>query len=378
MAPKMQVGFYGDGYSNAAVEKIPLPPKIKCVRCDKVKASTAFSKKQQSELKMKIHKDGAFNAVAIKYIVCIGCTGGQVVELECRMCGITKGLDKFSKNQRRARDNAKCWKCMEEQVNAEPAEPGAYDSEDSEESEISGNSDDDEDYDDDDCGTLAGTFAGTSLGGAPSSTAFPSSVSGGVRVDPSVPASTVSVPQTYGQGGVAWSSVVNAGLGKTAVPPHSMAGQRRAVSPSTSTASTVTNRASGAAIPPHLAASQRRAVSPSTSTTSTATSRAPSTVTNSPGPSRQPAPARQPANRFAFNYNAQGSDNSSNKFAKVKSVPQKVVFPESSKQEQKPPGSVSNLPVRQPAKAQGPEDEVDDEITVESESSSDSDPNHSD
>lgn len=205
-------------------------------------------------------------------------------------------------------------------MNAEPAEPGAYDSEDSEESEISGNSDDDEDYDDDDCGTLAGTFAGTSLGGAPSSTAFPSSVSGGVRVDPSVPASTVSVPQTYGQGGVAWSSVVNAGLGKTAVPPHSMAGQRRAVSPSTSTASTVTNRASGAAIPPHLAASQRRAVSPSTSTTSTATSRAPSTVTNSPGPSRQPAPARQPANRFAFNYNAQGSDNSSNKFAKVKSV----------------------------------------------------------
>lgn len=80
--------------------------RIKCVRCDKVKASTAFSKKQQSELKMKIHKDGAFNAVAIKYIVCIGCTGGQVVELECRMCGITKGLDKFSKNQRRARDNA--------------------------------------------------------------------------------------------------------------------------------------------------------------------------------------------------------------------------------------------------------------------------------
>lgn len=34
------------------------------------------------------------------------CTGGQVVELHCCMCDKTKGLDKFSKAQRRNPDKA--------------------------------------------------------------------------------------------------------------------------------------------------------------------------------------------------------------------------------------------------------------------------------
>lgn len=47
-----------------------------------------------------------FNAVNQAIISCIPCTGRQVTELHCYYCDMDKGLDKFSKAQRKTPDHA--------------------------------------------------------------------------------------------------------------------------------------------------------------------------------------------------------------------------------------------------------------------------------
>ncbi|KAK6396148.1 hypothetical protein LTR65_010258 [Meristemomyces frigidus] len=178
MAPN-KVGYSQGGYSSTAADRIATPDKIKCVRCDKIKNSNAFAETRLKELKIRIanSKDGRFNAAVSKVIACNMCTGGQVVELHCSGCNKDKGLDKFSKVQRRTPDRA--------QLNTEPGQ-GSSDDDDSKGSGGDNDSGSDYDPDDDDDGaTLAGTMAGTSLHGSSHFHSFANSSNGGVKLNAS-------------------------------------------------------------------------------------------------------------------------------------------------------------------------------------------------
>ncbi|KAF2229151.1 hypothetical protein EV356DRAFT_581047 [Viridothelium virens] len=125
---------------SAKLQAISLPPKIRCKRCEKYKSQDAYSKKQLSHARYVRfrNKDASVDG----RINCIACTGAQVVELKCYHCHSIKGLDGFSKTQRRLADKAvgltllelspqplarytkmlekKCNKCMAEQLMREP------------------------------------------------------------------------------------------------------------------------------------------------------------------------------------------------------------------------------------------------------------------
>ena len=76
---------------------------MRCSICKKIKATATYSKKQQLDLK---------NHVALGYdidhsgIRCRKCTGSQVHEMTCSICNEVKGLEGFSKAQRRTPDKA--------------------------------------------------------------------------------------------------------------------------------------------------------------------------------------------------------------------------------------------------------------------------------
>ncbi|KAF2207440.1 hypothetical protein CERZMDRAFT_88485 [Cercospora zeae-maydis SCOH1-5] len=165
-------------YSYASTNSVAVPGRIKCGRCGEIKGPAAFSIKQRGDLAEHMRVNPRFNAASQGQVSCIGCTTRQVVELHCSQCDLDKGLDKFSKAQRRDPDNAICWKCAEDRANYEP---GAEEGDDS-----SGGDSNDSDYgsDDDDftisaetgtnsaSGIVRGTYsshAGVSL--PPSSTA---------------------------------------------------------------------------------------------------------------------------------------------------------------------------------------------------------------
>lgn len=73
--------------------------------CKKVKKQNHYSKRQLNDLAYKVSQNGKmpFHNGNIK---CRICTGAQVTELECCMCEEVKGLDAFSRAQRRDPDNA--------------------------------------------------------------------------------------------------------------------------------------------------------------------------------------------------------------------------------------------------------------------------------
>lgn len=81
--------------------------RLKCGRCNKWKGETNFSNKQLGNLRIKVAKFGnAATSASDAGLVCRLCTGGQVVEKECAMCGKTKGLEEFAKVQRTRGDDA--------------------------------------------------------------------------------------------------------------------------------------------------------------------------------------------------------------------------------------------------------------------------------
>ncbi|KAL9622325.1 MAG: hypothetical protein Q9160_003336 [Pyrenula sp. 1 TL-2023] len=89
------------------------PDKVKCSVCEKNLMAEKFSKNQR-QLYMNVLKQAKDRPVPlIKHPKCTKCTGQQVVEMTCKYCEITKGLDKFSKNQRSNPDNARCWDCCQ-------------------------------------------------------------------------------------------------------------------------------------------------------------------------------------------------------------------------------------------------------------------------
>ena len=57
------------------------------------------------------------------------CTGGQPVEIECSVCGITKGLEAFAKSQRKKIDTAECFKCTEKRLDVDPINEDVYEDE---------------------------------------------------------------------------------------------------------------------------------------------------------------------------------------------------------------------------------------------------------
>ncbi|EUC43316.1 hypothetical protein COCMIDRAFT_38734 [Bipolaris oryzae ATCC 44560] len=95
-----------------SLKGIALPAKIKCGRCQKNLPQAKFSSKQLTDARRQIKASSQIN----KSINCQNCTGRQVVEVECTMCGKTKGLEDFAKSQRRNPDTAKCFACVEGQL----------------------------------------------------------------------------------------------------------------------------------------------------------------------------------------------------------------------------------------------------------------------
>jgi hypothetical protein len=65
-------------------------------------------------------------------IKCQQCTGGQRVEFECSVCGITKGLEDFAKVQRK-KDNKdrECFKCTDKRLDIDPINQNTYEDENS-------------------------------------------------------------------------------------------------------------------------------------------------------------------------------------------------------------------------------------------------------
>jgi hypothetical protein len=79
---------------------------IQCRECQKVKPTSQFSNKQLNDLRFKVASGFSLNANTAT-LRCRLCTGNQNHELLCNgPCGSIRGLDSFSKNQRRIPEKA--------------------------------------------------------------------------------------------------------------------------------------------------------------------------------------------------------------------------------------------------------------------------------
>jgi DNA repair protein RAD7 len=101
---------------------VPLPEKVRCGRCHKNLPQAKYSTKQLTDARWQVKNQGRIE----KPINCHHCTGQQKVEVECIMCGKTKGLDEFAKSQRAKPDTAKCYKCIEIQLADAPVDEEKY------------------------------------------------------------------------------------------------------------------------------------------------------------------------------------------------------------------------------------------------------------
>ncbi|KAI4276796.1 MAG: hypothetical protein LQ337_002235 [Flavoplaca oasis] len=104
----------------AVLNSTKLPDKTRCKVCHKIQAIGNFSNKQQLDLKHKLagqHGDKLRSPIA-ETIVCKKCTPGPNFEMTCCICNEPQGLERFSKNQRKDPDNARCLLCVNEHVTA--------------------------------------------------------------------------------------------------------------------------------------------------------------------------------------------------------------------------------------------------------------------
>ncbi|MCJ1346828.1 hypothetical protein MMC31_005046 [Peltigera leucophlebia] len=119
MAPKARSAFAG-GWSEAkaaAVNKVQLPAKIRCSICKKHKNADLYSKKQLLDLRHHIHLGFDMKNSPIR---CRTCTACQTHEMTCCICNEVKGLDAFSKAQRRTPDRARCQECVNQHLTLRP------------------------------------------------------------------------------------------------------------------------------------------------------------------------------------------------------------------------------------------------------------------
>ena len=82
--------------------------RTKCNKCHRLKLLAAFSNKQRDELRSGLAsgKIKSTDHAKSEWIRCIECTSGSRNELQCNICGLTKALDSFSKQQRKQGDDA--------------------------------------------------------------------------------------------------------------------------------------------------------------------------------------------------------------------------------------------------------------------------------
>ncbi|KAI5307084.1 hypothetical protein KEM56_004805 [Ascosphaera pollenicola] len=108
--------FDYDAYSSR-LKRVNLPEN----RCGKIRGHAAFSNKQLATLKSKVAqgKKVNFNTGSV---VCSECTGSQIFEMKCVLCDKTKGLESFSKAQRREPKTAQCYNCLQGNLDADPVE----------------------------------------------------------------------------------------------------------------------------------------------------------------------------------------------------------------------------------------------------------------
>ncbi|KAI9764400.1 MAG: hypothetical protein M1835_007587 [Candelina submexicana] len=102
------------------LESIPIPSKIKCLGCKRIRVQSAYSKKQLRDLRDIIYSNGKIDCNTGAYIKCRQCTGQQVNEMTCCVCDEVKGLNGFSKAQRRDPDKARCLDCVAVHVESDP------------------------------------------------------------------------------------------------------------------------------------------------------------------------------------------------------------------------------------------------------------------
>ncbi|KAI8977421.1 Stc1 domain-containing protein [Mycotypha africana] len=103
---------------------------LKCVFCQQEKPLDAFSKSQLN--KVLPNEFAPWVDPSKKNISCKKCTAGSNTSLKCMLCGITKPLDQFAKNQRREAEKARCLKCMKKRAEEDPwaTEPDSDDDDD--------------------------------------------------------------------------------------------------------------------------------------------------------------------------------------------------------------------------------------------------------
>ncbi|PWY89550.1 hypothetical protein BO94DRAFT_40471 [Aspergillus sclerotioniger CBS 115572] len=122
---KLGPGFpnaYSGGYSESIkrqIDRVILPDKIKCGTCKKFRFINAYSNRQLEALRHAVVVKGA-RASTSGYARCLTCTGGSLAELKCSACDRVKPVDDFAKNQRQARDSARCLNCVQKHSETEP------------------------------------------------------------------------------------------------------------------------------------------------------------------------------------------------------------------------------------------------------------------
>jgi hypothetical protein len=99
-----------------------LPARLKCGRCRKNQPQAKFSIKQLTDARSQVKN---INKI-ITPPVCHDCNSQQKVEIECTMCNKTKGLEAFAKSQRAKPDTARCFKCVDDQLNDTPVNEEMY------------------------------------------------------------------------------------------------------------------------------------------------------------------------------------------------------------------------------------------------------------
>jgi len=122
MAPKKsgswQLGNYQSGSTEGSkLNDVELPARIKCATCRKNFLQARYSNRQLALYQGDIKRNGIALA---KNPSCRDCSSGQRTELTCSWCDVTKGLEAFSKAQRRNADKAKCLDCQQDIADLEP------------------------------------------------------------------------------------------------------------------------------------------------------------------------------------------------------------------------------------------------------------------
>ncbi|OQE16378.1 hypothetical protein PENSTE_c024G00346 [Penicillium steckii] len=107
MERDFRVSAYEGGYNSnirRTLDSISLPEWITCSQCGKRRSKTWFSKNALASLRQRIYRDGsaALSSSHMKSIRCTECASNPLQsERICKICGESKTLDGFARNQRK-------------------------------------------------------------------------------------------------------------------------------------------------------------------------------------------------------------------------------------------------------------------------------------